>query len=80
MAKAFDYIYLNLFVVLLPDPKSHRFKVYEFVVTGNWKLEFRTRQSGWHPEDYKKGLSVSAGLSAVCRKMHTTVHDKQELW
>lgn len=34
------------------------------------------RQSGWHPEDYKKGLSVSAGLFAICRKKHTTVHDK----
>lgn len=79
MAKAFDYIYLNLFVVLLPDQKSHHFKVYEFLVSTHLVIENwsgGTRQSGWHPEDYKKGLSVSAGLSAICRKKHTTVHDK----
>jgi len=39
MAKAFDYIYLNLFVVLLPDPKSHHFKVYEFVATVHLVIE-----------------------------------------
>lgn len=39
MAKASDYIYLNLFVVLLPDQKSHHFKVYEFLVTTHLVIE-----------------------------------------